>query len=336
MKDRLWIPDYLKGLTVIVMIQVHIMETWIRQDILDTGIGEVIRRFNNIPVAITFMLLMGFLANYTKANTRKLILRGFKILLWGLLLNIGLNLHFLIKVVANLVEGQILPKILGVDIFFLAGWSLIAIGIISKSKYRVWISLVIAITISLTAPWITSWLDQINQDNYLLAMIGTHAEWSYFPIFPWLAYPLFGYSAFGLFKKFSVQKLSTSIKVIILLALMILGSLGFFYNWNDLINLTEFYHHGINVSIWGVSFTLALAILVSLLPQLNKGGFSAWIQFAGKKLTRFYVVQWLIIGNLATFFYQKLDLWAYFVGFLVVSALTTIIVYSIKDKVFKL
>ena len=115
-----------------------------------------------------------------------------------------------------------------------------------------------------------------------------------------------------------------------------ISSLGYLFNWNDLKDLSPYYHHGIEVFVWAITHTLALVIILSLFPGLKKGGFSAWIQFAGKKLTRFYVIQWLIIGNLATFFFQELGLWAYFIGFIVVSAISTILVYLLRDKPFRL
>lgn len=334
MEKRLWIPDYIKGWTVIIIIQAHIFETWIQPDLIETKTGTVIRLINNIPAAPLLMLLMGYLAYYTKAGSSKLIVRGLKIMFWGLLLNIGLNLNYLIQILTNRTEGNILHSILAMDIFFLAGLSLIIIGLIRNSRHSLWISLSASVVIALSSPMVAQCLDQINPDNYLLAVLGSHADWSYFPVFPWLSYPLLGFAFSCLLSRYPLSELSKSWKILILFIALGIGSLGFIYNWNDIKNLTPYYHHGLPVYIWSNIIALGMVILLSFFPGFQRSIFSAWIQFVGKKLTRYYVIQWLIIGNLASFIYQGLGLWAYFIGFIAVSAATTTLVYLWEDKDF--
>lgn len=336
MTERLWIPDYLKGWAVLIMIQTHIFETWIRQDVIETPVGELIRLANNIPAAMWFMLLMGFLAFFTRASAQKLFFRGIKVFFWGLLLNIGLNFHYLIQIISGKAYGRILDSVLAIDILFLAGVSLMIIGIIRLSSKAIWLSLIGGILIVLIAPWISDLLNQSNPDNYLFALLGSDADWSFFPVFPWAAYPLIGYAFAGFYKKYNLIQLPKNLKLLIMVLSLLLGSVGFIFNWNDLTDLNSFYHHDWKVFIWSISFTLGVLILLSCLPGLKKGAFSAWIQFAGKNLTRYYVIQWLIIGNLASFFFQELGLGAYVMGFFVVSAITTIIVFLLKDKHFVL
>jgi len=327
-------PDYIKGWIVIIIIQAHIFMTWIQPDLIETKIGTLIRLINNIPAAPFLMLLMGYLAHHTKAGSLKLILKGLKIMLWGLLLNIGLNLTYLIKILTNRAEGNMLHSILAMDIFFLAGLSLIFIGLIRSFRQSLWISLSASVGIALSSPWVTQWLNHINLDNYLLAVLGSHADWSYFPLFPWLSYPLMGFAFSCLLSRYPLSELSKYWKILSLFIALGIGSLGFIYNWNDLQNLTHYYHHGLPVYIWANIFALGIVLLLSFFPGSQRSTFSAWIQFSGKKLTRYYVIQWLIIGNLASFIYQGLRLWAYFVGFIAVTAATTILAYLLEDKDF--
>ncbi|MEA1875954.1 MAG: heparan-alpha-glucosaminide N-acetyltransferase domain-containing protein [Bacteroidota bacterium] len=336
MKERLWIPDYLKGWAVLIMIQTHIFETWIRQDVINTPVGEVIRVANNIPAAMWFMLLMGYLAFFTRSSGRKLFFRGIKVFFWGLLLNIGLNFHYLIQTISGKAEGILLESVLAIDILFLAGVSLMILGLIRSSSKAIWISLASGLLIVLLTPWIRELLNLANSDNYIFALLGSDADWSFFPVFPWASYPLIGYAFAGLLKKYNLIQLPKSLKLVIMAISLLLGSVGFIFNWNDLADLSSFYHHDWKVFIWSISFTLGVVILLSYLPGLKKGAFSAWIQFAGKHLTRYYVIQWLIIGNLASFFFKELGLGAYVLGFFVVSAITTIIVFLLKDKHFVL
>lgn len=336
MKTRLWIPDYLKGWAVIIMIQGHIMETWIRQDILETSTGGVIRLINQIPAAPLFMLIMGFLAFYTRASSSKLFLRGLKVFFWGLLLNIGMNFHYLVQILSGRVVGNIWHSILGADILFLAGISIAFMGLIRMLPMSWWWSLGLSLAIALAAPALTQTLDQVHPGSYLFALIASTASWSYFPVFPWLAYPLAGFALAGLLGNTKLESTQKEIRMLATILLLGIGSVGFILGWNDLKELSSYYHHGLAVYLWTLSFSAGVSLLLLFFPNLSKGGFSAWLQFAGRFLTRYYVIQWLIIGNLASFFYQQLGIWAYFVGFLLVSALTTGLVYLLKDRTFKL
>jgi surface polysaccharide O-acyltransferase-like enzyme len=75
------------------------------------------------PIAVpVFMLVMGyFLAKNQKPFTTNFF-RGIKIILVGLLLNIGLNFLLLLKI--QFAGWQLNPweYIFGVDIFYFAGW----------------------------------------------------------------------------------------------------------------------------------------------------------------------------------------------------------------------
>lgn len=332
MGKRLWIPDYIKGWAVIIMIQAHIFETWIRQDTLDTAAGAVIRFVNNIPAAPLFMLLMGYLVYYTRSDSKRLMARGLKVFFWGLLLNIGLNFHYLILILINKHEGNPLQAILGVDILFVAGISLVIIGLIRLLPQSHWWSLLFSVMIAASAPLVANGLDRWNPDNFLQAILGSRAEWSYFPVFPWLSYSLAGYAFAGFLKRYALAGLGKAWKISLMILFLVLGSTGFVFNWNDLKDLEPFYHHWLPVYLWSLSFSLGLTLLLHFLPRLSTGGFPAWIQFAGRYLTKYYVVQWLIIGNLASFYYQQLDLWAYFVGSILVTALTTIIVFVMNNN----
>lgn len=305
MKQRLWIPDYLKGLAVLVMIQAHIAETWIRQDLLLTPIGGVVRQINHVPAAPLFMVLMGYLVWYTHAGSGRLFFRGLKVFFWGLLLNIGLNFHYLMKLVTGYFEGNLMHAILGVDILFLAGLSLMVISLIRRSKYRVEISLLAGFLVALTAPWIHKVLGEQFSDSFVAAFIGNGASWAYFPLFPWLGYSLAGYAFAGMMARSAVRRRVKQLGWYPLILLAPLGLSGFIMNWNDLLDLPAFYHHGLGVYIWSLSFILGISFFMSKLKKPPTGFFSGWISFLGRYLTRAYVVQWLIIGNLATFFYQQ-------------------------------
>lgn len=336
MKPRLWIPDFLKGLSIIFMVQDHIFETWIQQDLLFTDLGSIIRFLNNFPAAGIFMLTMGFTAGYTEATSSKLFNKGLKVFFWGFLLNIGLNLHFFIRILTNRVEGSIINSLFAVDIFYLAGLSLIILAFIRVVSNSYIISLLLAFAVALLSPLITEFLTPGNNGNFILAFVAKPCDNSFFPIFPWLSYSLAGYGFSQVLKKYPKIIEKAWWHYATLLFFLVLSSVGFILNWNDLSDLATYYHHGIKVFVWILSVGLGLTLFLNLFQSIQNGTFSAWVQFIGSKLTRFYIVQWLIIGNMASFFYQELNLGMYFLGSLMVLGFTTIIIFLLRDFKFKI
>lgn len=340
MKERLWSVDFLKGLSALFMVQIHVLETWTNQNVFDTNTGLILRFLNNTPAVVVFMVLMGYLISYTKASSEKLILRGLKVFFWGILLNIGLNLHHLIRLFIYPEYGNPLHAIFAVDIFALAGLSLIFLGLITMIRINPWIIAGIALVIAAVTPLVNNWTDRVMSDSFFMAYFGGTSEWSFFPVFPWLAYPVIGLSI-GLlqtknFRIFSFDKGNTKkVKSVywgLFLLLSLLSLPGFLFNLKDVTQIHIFYHHGFITFLWTMSFTMALFSLVSLRPQWQYGFLSVWIRFIGKYLTRFYVIQWLIIGNIATAVYQQLSLIGYFAGFTIVIFVSSLILYLLKEK----
>jgi hypothetical protein len=65
------------------------------------------------------------------------------------------------------------------------------------------------------------------------------------------------------------------------------------------------------------------------------GNFFCWI---GKNITIFYVIQWLIIGNIATAIYQTQNLgqyWFWFTGIFSATVLLTFLAEKIKQRLLR-
>ena len=91
--------DLLKGIAVILMIQVHIVELFAQQEIFDSYLGKILLFLGGPPAAPVFMTVMGyFIAKQNKPLKLNLI-RGIKLILLGFVLNIGLNFHLFIKII---------------------------------------------------------------------------------------------------------------------------------------------------------------------------------------------------------------------------------------------
>ena len=178
----------------------------------------------------------------------------------------------------------------------------------------------------------------VTERNYILPFIGGTYSWSYFPLFPWLAYPLLGFTfshwedkIVPLFKK---QKIAS---VIILMAIGVL--IISFYKWgiNSTINLPVYYHHTFLFSLWAIGivilWVLFLRLLLNKFPNTTIGDFLKWL---GKNITLFYVIQWLIIGNLSTAIYQTQSVNSYIFWFAGIFSATVLLTWLIEKTNIKL
>ncbi len=324
---RKTLPDILKGLAVILMIQVHIMELFAREDIFSSLTGKISLFMGGVPAAPVFMLVMGYFISRSRKNLIQQILRGVKLILLGLLLNIGLNFHLLIRIMLG--EYQLNPweYILGADILFLAGFSIILISLIRKIfQERFYFYILLALLLVIIHPHIPLF-GKNGAMKYLQAFFYGYYHWSYFPLLPWLAYPLVGF-AFGLIQGKAWYAKILKAESFILAGSFILLIIGFDQGFSVSSNLELYYHHHWIFFLWAIDFMIFWAIGLKWiskccsLPPLDN-----FLQWTGRNVTAFYVFQWLLIGNIATGIFKTQAGWILPVWFIVILAFSSLLVY---------
>jgi len=314
--------DLMKGLAVIFMIQVHLMELFCRQDIYDGPVGKISLFLGGIPAAPVFMVIMGYFVAKSRKTVAQSVIRGIKIILLGFALNVGLNLHLMIKIMNGTFELNPLPYIFGVDILFLAGLSIIGLSFLKllKSRQLIYSSFLLALIFS--AQFFLGKYFLSVSDNYLLAYFwGINTWWSYFPLIPWFVYPLTGFIFFNL-----EDSLQTFIKkwlpyILITYAFMVV--LFFDYGIGISSDLQSYYHHNYLFFIYAIFFIIAWAALNHSITEKFSNHFLAYIEWLGKYVTEAYVIQWLIIGNVATALYKTQSLIAFVFWFILILIVTS-------------
>lgn len=332
---RLTIADLAKGIAIVFMIQVHTMELFIREDIYQGDFGKISLFFGGVPAAVLFMLIMGyFLAFNTKTS---LVKRGLKLIGLGFLLNIGINFNLLYKIIFEGWQYDPWAYIFGVDILPLAGLSLISIAILKKfigENPFIWIfpALLIAGLGFLT----TAYANEGSDYKYLLSFITGGTNWSYFPLVPWLAYPITGY-AVGLYIK-NRKKPETSNLTAVFFAIITVSFLfGIVYGFNISSNLPSYYHHDLVFYLWAISFAiLSMAILYFIDRKHKETSIMKYFQFLGRNVTTIYIIQWLVIGNTATEIYKTKDLWVWPASTVAVLFISSILAYIFEKLSQKL
>ncbi len=318
-ENRLTTPDFLKGIAVICMIQVHLTELFATYDIYTSNPGRFSLFLGAIPAAPVFMSVMGYFL-FQAEDTKKSLFRGLKIIFLGLLLNIGLNAHLLIKIYQGAYQFNPYNYIFGVDILFLAGISILVISILKIFlKSNVWLWLLFATMVAFAGMVLPQYSGESSWIYYVEAVFWGKSDWSYFPVFPWLVYPLLGI----VYQLIETKKIPFIDKILLsnyTLPVLFLLNIPFIkFGFDIAIDLPSYYHHSLLFVLWAIVF-MAFWILVfhrinNLTISFKINRYICWI---GKNVTAFYVFQWLIIGNIATSVFRtqsftKLTVWFVFI-----------------------
>jgi surface polysaccharide O-acyltransferase-like enzyme len=321
---RFPLPDLLKGFAVFLIVPVHILEKFIDFPGRESLFGKILLLFGG-PVAVPlFMMIMGYFVAMSKKSVAQNMLRGVLIFILGIFLNIGLNFHLLLKIWTEGWKFDPLQAIFGVDIFYLAGLSIIILSVLKTIKYgQQWIALALILFVSGSTSYFNEIL-MVTDRNYILPFIGGEYSWSYFPLFPWLAYPLIGFLFVKMEPKIRefIQKqktISIAILSIILILVLAFSKSGF----ATTINLPEYYHHTFPFFVWTLGVDVLWVMLLWLVVQkFSEFPVFVFLRWLGKNITAFYIIQWLIIGNIATAIYQTKELSVYGYWFAAIFLIT--------------
>jgi uncharacterized membrane protein len=331
--ERSWLPDQLKGMAVLWMILIHSMELFL----IPAQSGHPIARFayfmGAVPAAPMFMILMGFFGARPGTPFFRILKRGFKLILWGLLLNLGLNFSLIVNWMLGKVEVNILQYILGVDILIFAGFALILLAFLSRMKlpWFLWLALSFIPPALSSAGFLSPDAlispDAVHWFHYLQAVLTGPASWSYFPLIPWLSYVIAGYGLYQLLLKYPDLASRSQYKLYLFLPAFVIFLVGLAPSWKTAVNLELYYNHGVLFYLWALAFLLLLTILVSNSRKWSGAFPFKWIRFLGVRVTSVYVIQWLIIGNTGTWIYQSCSLTITLLLFAVVLLLTSALSY---------
>ncbi|MGZ4079048.1 MAG: heparan-alpha-glucosaminide N-acetyltransferase domain-containing protein, partial [Bacteroidia bacterium] len=285
------------------------------------------------PVAPLFMVIMGYFIATSTKSLSQLVIRGLKIICLGMFLNIALNFNLILSVNRGLFKIDLLPYIFGVDILHFAGISIIIIASLKKVLEKNIIFVLIAIVLS---SFLGHFLLKYIPDNlflkYISAFFYGSCKWSYFPLFPWLAYPLAGIAFYQIQKKYdpgfmntTISKLITAVLFIVFLAFTLKYAAGVSSD------LSSYYHHGLIFVLWVIVFLSLYTFFVNEINNfLGTTLLFNYLKWLGKNVTIIYIIQWIIIGNTATEIYKTISSESY----LLICFLSILLLTSISGYLF--
>jgi hypothetical protein len=73
-------------------------------------------------------------------------------------------------------------------------------------------------------------------------------------------------------------------------------------------DLPAYYHHGIIFFLWVISFLFFYTFFINQIDKILGGTILfVYLKWLGKNITIVYIIQWIIIGNIATEIYKTVS-----------------------------
>ncbi|OQA01782.1 MAG: Acyltransferase family protein [Bacteroidetes bacterium ADurb.Bin408] len=335
MTQRLQTFDLLKGVAVILMIQVHLVELFATPKIYESMLGKILLFLGGPPVAPVFLFIFGFFIARGDKTVMQLLKRAGFILLTGLLLNILLNLNFFFSIFKGEFSYSIWPYVFGVDILINASFSLLFVALLRViNKENIMLYIILALISAFMGRYLLKYTPHGNY-QYLLSIFYGASKWSYFPLFPWLAYTLSGY-AFCLIRKKNDLAFLNNVKGKIITWAAGLVFLLLTLRFAVLIasNLPLYYHHGYIFFLWVIIFMAFYGFVIDEINRLaGRTLLFRYLRWLGENVTLIYIIQWLIIGNTATAVFRSVSSpWILLLSFAGVLLVSSLLAYAIRKS----
>lgn len=303
MKKRELYLDVLRVLALIFMVCIHSYEIVVNSEIMSESFNmEGITLFVEIIYSVSptvFMFCMGASLSITKKNDPiKLVKRGLKLLLVGLVLNIIRGSVFL--VFGSDYYFEFLLWIVGSDILFFAGLYNLLFGLFRKLKLNDNVIMIITILMNIVS---SLFIPVVIEDTFVAQVMGNFVYCDYDSIFPitlWAIYPTIGYY---LTNKLEASKdkdklycdvglVSLVLLTITIVVLVITNKYDpRFILWGEMDYMMD-----IPTTIITVGIMLVYVPIVFFLSKLIKSEkVSDYISGVASKLTTIYFIHWVIL-----------------------------------------
>lgn len=306
--------DLAKALAIIFMIMVHTYEAhgFITNNKSGGGFicSWLIEFLGGVPAAPVFMFAMGVGVVYSKHSTAKTyLIRAAQLFALGILVNF-FQQWVPIFLSPNVAEefAEHAHSIIATDIYSFVTITFLYFAFLKKTKHPVWITTVMIIICAIISELMypntiatgNNWIDSI-----IGIFIRTN-EYSYFPFFTWIFWPLLGYLFGNLLIRTNDKKKMYIIIAITGIIALIISSIVINWDPNDMIvnSLTEagmhdpgFYYA---MDTWNIIWAYGeLALEIALLyvtVTLTKNRIPALFSYMSSHIMSIYVFQWAFIG----------------------------------------
>lgn len=342
MKTRIQSLDAARGFTVLIMPAVHTVMLYGQPAVHHSWLGYLLAFLAEGPGAQLFMFLMGLSVVMARPKTTSQVLRRAMILLMaGYLLNIvrmviPAQLHLL---PAALLKDYMVYKnvpaaislLLTGDILQFAAIAYVILLFTSRLKKAALTAVVLWFIVVILSPFL--WGIQTNNliANHLMGLFFADDFRAFFPVFPWLCYPLAGLAAGYYYKRIKPEHMSRYAFAagIVLFAAGLAFTLIQPAAWDK-----DFYRAGPARSIFQTGFVLLWLSLAGVFTRrFEYSLFNRLLAFCSRHITAIYFIQWIVIAwGVGIAGYHRLGMMQSLLAVVLSSALTLAITWLISVR----
>jgi len=334
--------DLARGFTVFIMPAAHTLMMYGQPIVHQTLLADIFRFLAEGPGAQLFMLLMGVSFSFSKRITKRYVFHRVLLLLTAAyLLNffkfvVPLGLGILPE---NLVaEFQLTSDLEALnfflsmgDILHFAAIAYLILFLISRLKHYAFWSFLLAIAIMILSPYIWDVKTHIVFVDQLILLFNGHPPQTFFPVFPWLVYPLMGLTLGYLLKHnnpdYLLRKAGITGLALIIISLV-------FPPTKTITDWPSFYRTEPADTLFHLGFILVwLCVIHWITRKVKWNYFFSLLNFCSKHITSIYIIQWIVICWCMAFTgYIELDMITTAAWMCGVTVITLLLTYAITKS----
>lgn len=306
-KQRLLAFDLARGIAIVAMVVIHSVVFLGDPSLVKTLPGYIINSIVCLFAAPVFTFIMGVMIAFSsKSSTRTLLIRGCILLCIGYLLNfLRGTLPIAFGEWAGWVDYQDerpLVYMLEQDILQFAGLAFVIIAVIRRLiPWNIGLAITGGIVIAV-APWLYTIHNDNGVEGFVISLFFGGNHYNFFPVIPWIAFPLIGMWYGELLKKSNSKDQFLKISLIIGGILLVSGvSLAYYFDKS----IFQAWYHGkfrqgtlpSLVSLLFVGFQFIwIPVCYFITEKFKKSAILNILYKWSSNVTWFYVIQWVIIG----------------------------------------
>jgi uncharacterized membrane protein len=315
--ERIRSLDLARGFTVLFIPAIHAGMLYSDPSVHETYLGKCLIAIAEGPGGQLLMLLMGVSFTFHAVHPTKQVLIKFAgLLITGYLLNvlkfvIPFSLDALPHAVLQDLEIQshktavIQLSIMG-DILHFAAFALLVLHVFYKCKRYHWWALLAAFVIVYSSPLVWDLHTDNPVTDYLLGLATGQPPHVFFPLLPWLVYPLIGLCIGHYFRR---DQQHTTMDCGLIGAALLLAGLTTEHLF-PVQYAAGFYRTPPSATLWHMGIVLVTLFGWQIIhQQYGNNLFFRLLTYSSKNITTLYCIQWVMIcWLLPVFGYRKLDL----------------------------
>jgi uncharacterized membrane protein len=307
--------DLARGFTVLMIAPIHTVMIFSGLSVRDTLLGKFLAFVAEWHGAQIFMTVMGMSFALNKNQTlESAVKKAGLLMVFAYALNIFKFVipHFFGWLPAPLLELlQVDPGIHGYirllavgDILHFAAISFVIMGMIRQFRNYDRIAVWMAVAICFAGPWLWDASSDNGIANYGLQILGGQPPAVFFPLLPWLVYPLLGLCLGKMIQQERPWLGFDSFWILGIALIMVATIMKYFLNDES---ISTFYRTKPLDTLLHIGFTLiALSIWHWISLYVKPNTLFKLYSYASRRITQIYIIQWILICWMLPFFsYQQ-------------------------------